>query len=344
MTVVLEYGDKLIPTAALDDTGAGANFISLSLAEQIGFDLNWAKRGPPIKLGDSSNVPCYGTVKLTLRLDATQPYVPVTTEALVVGQLSFPLILGYPFGKTMEKNYSYTDGETWVEWMSPEGIKLRTPVREGVHTDAQLNHLALTSIGDGADEMTGVLQVQLAPTKECSPTLPFETMVERAPARLQDLLEEYRDIFVRNDNPRPQHHGVVATIPTEDKVSYTKQFPLAHKHIVELETMLGELIDKDWVETSHSPFNNPIFLVPKSNGKWRIVLDFRGLNAITVKDKYRLPRIDELLNQVIAHKVLSTMDLVDGFYQIPLQNADRHRTTSEVQVSSGRRTESASDQ
>jgi len=71
VTVVLEFGDQLIPTVALDDTGAGANFISLSLAERIGFDLNWAKKGPPIKLGDNSNVPCYGSVRLTLRLHLT---------------------------------------------------------------------------------------------------------------------------------------------------------------------------------------------------------------------------------------------------------------------------------
>ena len=66
--------------------------------------------------------------------------------------------------------------------------------------------------------------------------------------------------------------------------------------------------------------------MPKPNGKWRIVLDFRGLNAITVKDKYRLPRVDDLLDKIMRYKVISTMDLVDGFYQIPLADKDRHKT------------------
>ena len=90
--------------------------------------------------------------------------------------------------------------------------------------------------------------------------------------------------------------------------------------------MLRDLVDKGWIHPAHSAFNNPIFLVPKPNGKWRIVLDFRGLNAITIKDKYRIPRVDHLLNQVMPWNVISTMDLVDGFYQIPLAPADRDKT------------------
>jgi hypothetical protein len=331
---VVELGlvtdDNIVYTPALDDSGAGSNFITRSLAEQIGWTEDWSQRTPSVRLGDLSSIPCYGTAEFQIRLDPKQPDVLVSTRAYVVETLGFPLILGYPFGRRLKKSYEYDDKGTQIAWVTPAEEILYSRVVESIHTNAQLHHLTAQVTTDGGGVPPTIFQAHLTKEKEVSetPPSPYESMVGHAPERLKPLLLEYRDIFVRDSaSPPPQGHGVVATIPTVgDEVSYTKQFPLAHKHLTELKTMLDDLIQKDWVETAHSPFNNPIFLVPKNNGKWRIVLDFRGLNSITVKDKYRLPRIDHLLNTAMSWDMISTMDLVDGFYQIPLSDRDRQKT------------------
>jgi len=130
--------------------------------------------------------------------------------------------------------------------------------------------------------ITAVLRDNTTQKDAKSPEDKFTEMRRRSPARLHELLTDNWDIFV----PVPETgkgHGVVAEIHTEeDRTVYTNQFPLPHRHLEELKKMLLELQEKGWVEKAHSPYNNPIFLVPKPNGKWRIVLDFRGLNAIRV--------------------------------------------------------------
>ena len=74
-------------------------------------------------------------------------------------------------------------------------------------------------------------------------------------------------------------------ITVKDKYRLPRVDDLLDRHLQEPETMLRDLVNKGWIHPARSAFNNPIFLVPKPNGKWRIVLDFRGLNAITIKDK-----------------------------------------------------------
>ena len=330
-------------TQALEDTGATANFISLELAEQMGCEPI-PDEFRTVGLGDLSRIKCHGYVVFDVTLDSRHPDVKVPMEAYVVDQLGFPLIIGYPFGYALKKMPVYpderTDGVPQVRW-TVNGMHLFSPILMGVHSDAQLHHMALDCKEHGP--MLGVVLRTPGDKPEqdvdgdvLDPTLPKKSgnsvreayfkMLNRAPERLRQLLIEFEDLFIPTGDIR-KGHGVEATIPTEEgEVAFAKQFPLSHREMKELEKMLQELVDKDWVQPAHSAFNNPIFLVPKPNGKFRIVLDFRNLNRITKKDKYRLPRVDHLLTDVMKWNCISTMDLVDGFFQIPLAEADRDKT------------------
>ena len=79
------------------------------------------------------------------------------------------------------------------------------------------------------------------------------------------------------------------------------------------------------MEKARSSYAGPITCVRKKNGKLRICGDFRALNSITVSDHHTLPRID-YLKQVVNGQIFTTLDLKDGFYQIPITEADRHKT------------------
>jgi hypothetical protein len=83
---------------------------------------------------------------------------------------------------------------------------------------------------------------------------------------------------------------------------------------------LLDLLAKGYIRPSSSPFGVPILMVPTpgSPGKLRMVGDYRGLNALTQSDRYPLPTIDQLLSTMAGAKAFSTIDLLSGFWQIPL--------------------------
>ena len=87
----------------------------------------------------------------------------------------------------------------------------------------------------------------------------------------------------------------------------------------ELEKQIAELLSLGMIRPSKSPFSSPILMVKKKEeGEWRLVVDFRHLNAITLKSKYPVPIIDELLDELAGACWFTKMDLKAGFHQIRL--------------------------
>ncbi|GBG73266.1 hypothetical protein CBR_g12985 [Chara braunii] len=94
----------------------------------------------------------------------------------------------------------------------------------------------------------------------------------------------------------------------------------------ELRRQLKELIEKGWIRPSVSPYGSPVLFMPKKGGKLRMCIDYRGLNAITVKNREPLPHIDDLLDRVQGCWYFSTIDLKSGYHQIAIRPEDQHKT------------------
>ena len=82
------------------------------------------------------------------------------------------------------------------------------------------------------------------------------------------------------------------------------------------------------IEQSTAPWAAPMFAIPqKIPGSARLVVDYRRLNAVTVPDPYYLPRIEDTLERMARAQFFATFDLARGFYQLPLEETDRDKTT-----------------
>ncbi|GBG61004.1 hypothetical protein CBR_g18600 [Chara braunii] len=95
----------------------------------------------------------------------------------------------------------------------------------------------------------------------------------------------------------------------------------------ELRRQLKELVEKGWIRPSVSPYGSPLLFVPKKKeGTLRMCIDYRGLDAITVKNKEPLPRIDDLLDRVQGCRYFSKIDLKSGYHKIAIRPENQHKT------------------
>ena len=92
-----------------------------------------------------------------------------------------------------------------------------------------------------------------------------------------------------------------------------------------MERQVADLVQRGMVEADRA-WSSPVMLVRKKDPSWRLCIDYRRLNAVTRKDAYPLPRIDESLDALAGSMYFSTLDLVSGYWQVPLDQDAREKS------------------
>ncbi|GKD10411.1 putative reverse transcriptase domain-containing protein [Tanacetum coccineum] len=103
-------------------------------------------------------------------------------------------------------------------------------------------------------------------------------------------------------------------------------YRLAPSEMKELSDQLKELSDKGFIRPSSSPWGAPVLFVKKKDGSFRMCIDYRELNKLTVKNRYPLPRIDDLFDQLQGSSVYSKIDLRSGYHQLRVREEDIPKT------------------
>lgn len=147
------------------------------------------------------------------------------------------------------------------------------------------------------------------------------------PAPIQELLDQYASVFAIPTSLPPRracdHH-----IPLMEGAQPVNIRPYRYSPELktEIEKQIKEMLAFGVISPSSSPFASPVIMVRKKDGSWRLCVDYRHLNLITLKTKYPLPVIDELLDELTGASWFSKLDLRAGYHQIRLAPGEEYKT------------------
>ena len=148
------------------------------------------------------------------------------------------------------------------------------------------------------------------------------------PEPIETVLNNYKDVFLDNLPGLPTRRPVDHTIELEPGKTppFGPLYKMSYPKLDELKKQIQEFLDQGIIRPSHSPYGAPILFVKKKEGTLRMCVDYKALNKITIKNRYPLPRIEELLDRLQGAKYFSKIDLRSGYHQIQVADTDISKT------------------
>ena len=159
----------------------------------------------------------------------------------------------------------------------------------------------------------------------------LEGWPEAEKQKAKDLMAEFSDIFALHELELGQTKGVTHDIHVTDEVPFKERYRHIPRHQMdEVRTMIEEMLRIGVIKESKSPWCNAVVLARKKNGDLRLCIDFRRLNQRTVKDSYPLPRIKEALDNIKGARFFTSLDLKQGFWEVPMAEEAKAKTAFTV--------------
>lgn len=145
-----------------------------------------------------------------------------------------------------------------------------------------------------------------------------------------DVLVEFPDVLdgIPEGDPMPPQRDIDHTIVLEPGAAPPNRgvIRLSQPELQELYKQVTDLLDRGYIRPSVSPYGAPVLFAKKKDGSLRLCIDYRALNKLTIKNKYPLPRIDDLLDQLHGATVFSKIDLQSGYHQVRIATEDIPKT------------------
>ncbi|XP_076897827.1 uncharacterized protein LOC143551249 [Bidens hawaiensis] len=284
------------------------NFIDQALVDHFGLTV---EQDTPFKVvvAYREQVSCAGRVRgFSIKV---QGHI-ISTDFFVLPVAVCPVVLGVQWLKTLGP--VEIDYEKLTIGFHLAGSTHTLQGLKGSELAALKSHEAMGILGPAILLQINLLSVESNPTlNPCS--------------AIQQVMNRFAIVFHEPTTPPPKHfqdHGI-PLIPGARPVS-ARPYRQPYLQKFEIERQVRELLQQGLIRPSHSPFSSPVLLVKKSDGSWRFCIDGQSLNDITVKDKYPIPMIYELLDELHASRIYSKLDLRSGYHQIRVRDEDIHKT------------------
>ena len=224
-------------------------------------------------------------------------------------------------GDLIELSFREFDVILGMDWLSQhqvvvdcrmKRVTLRTPSREKV-----------TFIGERSNHLSNVVSAATARTivrKGCEAYLAYVIDKKKAEPSLSNIpiVCDYSDVLL--------DEFAIDVVPGATPASITS-YIMAPVELKELKLQLQELLENRFIRPIVSPWGAQGLFVKKKDGTLRLCVDYRQLNKMTMKNKYMLPRIDDLFDQLKGVSVFSKIDLRSGYHQLRIKDVDVHKMT-----------------
>jgi len=145
----------------------------------------------------------------------------------------------------------------------------------------------------------------------------------------QKIFKEFPDVFPKSlpDQPPPKRNvdHAIDLVPGAEP-PFRPIYRLTYQEMNELKNQLTELLKKGFIRPSVSPYGAPVLFVHKKEGTLRLCVDYRALNKITIKNRYPLPRVEDLTDRLTGAKYFTKIDLYSGYHQVRIREEDVPKT------------------
>ena len=316
----------------LIDSGADHNYLSENFAEKnLVQVMQVVGDESSVRMADGTLSPACGTaLKVPLKIGTYSDQLdfrvtPMATE--------YDVILGKPWLTWYNPRPNWRTNTFWFEKDGQtHKVGGKQPKREGEVlriSVMELKRLFRKKTRSTSCELfAAVLQEQQATDSEADkPDGPSEPTTWEQ--RVKAMLARFADsVLAPVPAGLPSKRAVDHKIKLEPNSHppFKATYRMSFTELEEVKKQLQELLDKGFIQPSASPYGAPILFVRKPDGSLRMCVDYRALNQQTVKDRYSLPRIDELFDQLRGATVFSKIDLASGYHQVRVLPEDVPKT------------------
>ncbi|PNX85959.1 retrotransposon-related protein, partial [Trifolium pratense] len=302
-----------VPVVILIDSGASHNFISQQLVQK----MNWERIDGPamsIKLGDGS---CAKTNGVCTQLEIAMDELQIRVDAQIFDLGCVDVVLGIEWLRTLGDMIVNWQKQTMSFWYNKQWITMK-----GV--DSQLSNMETLHSVVCKPWRNEVVDWKMNKVNRGV----FHSLDEEQSRELEQLLSMCAGVFQEPKGlpPRRLKEHEIALKDGHEAVN-VRPYRYPHHHKNEIEKQVKEMLATGIIRPSTSSFSSPVILVKKKDGSWRMCVDYRALNKATVPDKFPIPVIEELLDELHGAKYFSKLDLKSGYHQVRVKEEDVHKTT-----------------
>ena len=295
---------------ALLDSGAQGNFLSQAIV--IEEKILLSKTSTRVNGVGGHEVTVYGQSLIETHATDMRGISRWAQHSFYAANLrGFDVILGMPWLRSVNPEISWTERE----WFYRES-------RTTIYVDSAKKFVSQ----DGILQMGLIMIRPLSTTRDAGVSLAMVTVDEPI---LPKEYQDFADVFEENEDEHlPQVSSVRHSIETEEgkPVPYGPLYPLSQFELRTLRDYLADSMRKGWIQESTSPAGAPILFVKKKDGSLRLCVDYRGLNRVTVKNRYPLPLIGEILDRLTDARYYTAFDLRNAYHRIWIRKEDRWKT------------------